>query len=175
MSVHERYFWALDILNIQPDDEVFEIGCGTGIAAELVAKSLKSGKITAIDRSAAVISRAVKRNQPYIAAGVADFQVATLETMRPLEKSFNKAFAFNVSLFWKNPTRELATIASRLSPQGRIYIFHQPPYEITKEIADQTCEQLEKNNFKVIRVAYKNMQPATVSCVQARLKDNALI
>jgi precorrin-6B methylase 2 len=51
MKINERFIWALSVLSLSPDDNVLEIGCGNGILTEQIALQLKSGTITAIDRS----------------------------------------------------------------------------------------------------------------------------
>ena len=55
MAGNERFLWAISILQIQPRDEVLEIGCGGGLLVEQIAARLETGRITAIDRSAAMI------------------------------------------------------------------------------------------------------------------------
>lgn len=174
-TIHERYYWAVEVLDIKKADNILEIGCGTGIAATLVAEQLTTGQITAIDRSAAVIDKARKKNASYIEAGTARFEVASIEDVPAPKLLYDKIFAFNVSLFWKKPNIELQKVASLLKPGGTLYIFHQPPYEITKEIAEQTKQEIEKRGFKVIDILYKDSKPASVSCVVAgrdALKDH---
>lgn len=73
MKINERFIWALTTLNHKPTDHLLEIGCGSGILAELIAARLTRGKITAIDQSAAAIRMAVKRNERFINSGHSDF------------------------------------------------------------------------------------------------------
>jgi SAM-dependent methyltransferase len=49
--VPDRIAWAVDVLSAGPADRLLEIGCGTGVALELVCDRLGDGQITGIDRS----------------------------------------------------------------------------------------------------------------------------
>ncbi|MGH9223125.1 MAG: class I SAM-dependent methyltransferase [Acidimicrobiales bacterium] len=54
--------WAVELLDVAPDDRILEAGCGPGVATALVCERLTTGQITAIDRSAVAIDRAKARN-----------------------------------------------------------------------------------------------------------------
>src|SRR5215203_4347097 len=65
----ERFVWAVDALALDPADRVLEVGCGHGVAVSLVCERLKSGRITAIDRSKKMIEIAARRDRERVAAG----------------------------------------------------------------------------------------------------------
>lgn len=156
-------------MDIQPGDRVLEIGCGTGIAAGLVAEKLQTGSLTAIDRSAQMVQKASARNRSSIADGRAVFMTASIEHVPSGGKPYDKAFAFNVSLFWSEPTRALRALAALLKQDGRLYVFHQPPSEAkTRPIAEATRRLLEAHGYAVQETRYQPMAPATVSCILAR-------
>ncbi|SEM10369.1 Methyltransferase domain-containing protein [Stigmatella aurantiaca] len=156
-------------MDIQPGDRVLEIGCGAGIAAGLVAEKLQTGSLTAIDRSAPMVQKASARNRSSIEDGRAVFLAVPIEKMQSGAKPYDKAFAFNVSLFWGEPSRALRTLSALLKPDGRLYVFHQPPSEAkTRPIAEATRRLLEAQGYAVQETRYQPMKPATVSCVLAR-------
>lgn len=41
--VPERVAWAVDMLNVAPDDQLLEIGCGAGQAVSLICQRLDTG------------------------------------------------------------------------------------------------------------------------------------
>lgn len=167
-AVHagNRFDWALEILRIQPADEVLEIGCGTGIAAAMVAERLASGRIVAIDRSAAMIAKA----QSKCRSEKIRFEAGRLGSAALPARRFSKAFAFNVSSFWMpGAVTELGILRSRLRPDGAFYLFHQPPTSAkTEAIAGKSLPFLEAAGFRVEKVLYGRLPPALASCIIAK-------
>ncbi len=116
------------MLDVRPDDAVLEIGCGGGVAVELVCSRLGIGTILAIDRSPIAIDRATRRNRDCIAAGKAQLRVASLESIDLDPDRFTTIFAINVNLFWvRDAGRELAVLSRALSQGGRLVLFYDPP------------------------------------------------
>jgi cyclopropane fatty-acyl-phospholipid synthase-like methyltransferase len=169
-KIADRIAWAVETLDIQPGDRVLEIGCGHGVAVDLVCEKLTNGSITAIDRSDKMIAAAQKRNQAHIAAGKAHLQATTLAKADFGVARFNKIFAINVSLFWTNPAETLAIVKRYLAEGGALYIFHQPPVEQkTLAVADQLKTILPAHGFTVREVLFKEMQPVESACVVGQI------
>jgi ubiquinone/menaquinone biosynthesis C-methylase UbiE len=168
MKIQERFLWAVEVMDIKPDDTILEVGCGAGIAVTLVATQLKRGTITAIDQSEAMIKKASIRNAAIVASGKAIFIPAALAAAT-LKQKYTKIFAFNVSIFWKDASEELCTVKKLLAPQGKLYIFHQPPpgtaVAFNKTIAATVKANLEKEDFNVVDIQHKRMIPAPVVCI----------
>ncbi|GAA4460590.1 class I SAM-dependent methyltransferase [Phytohabitans houttuyneae] len=127
MNVPDRLRWAVERLDVAPTDHVLEIGCGPGVAADLVCQRLDGGHLLAIDRSPVAIDRATRRNAAHITAGRADFRDTALEELATDER-FDTAFAVNVNLFWtRSPAHELALIRGLLRPGGALHLCYEPP------------------------------------------------
>jgi ubiquinone/menaquinone biosynthesis C-methylase UbiE len=56
-QIPARIRWAVDVMDVQPNDSVLEIGCGPGAGAELICQRLSTGKLFAIDRSESGVDR----------------------------------------------------------------------------------------------------------------------
>ncbi len=150
--VPARLIWAVDVLDVRPDDRVFEIGCGHGVAAGLICERLGDrGHLTAIDRSSKMIYAAAKRNAAHIAVGKATFVTMALEEADALatQEPFNRVFAVNVNVFWtRSPARELKTIAGLLAPGGSLHLFYEPPSDArAAELAETLPEMLSEHGF----------------------------
>jgi len=170
MEKQDRFQWAAEIMDVNPDDRILEIGCGAGVAATILAASLTTGTITAIDQSESMIKKAPTRNAALAATGKAIFIPVSLTNMSTT-KQYTKIFAFNVSLFWKDASKELEIVKKLLAPKGKLYIFHQPPPGVAmafnKTIATKVTKALEQENFTILNIVHKRMSPAPVVCITA--------
>jgi trans-aconitate methyltransferase len=141
--VPARIDWAVRLLDVAPDDEILEAGCGPGVAVALVCRRLAGGRITAIDRSATAIQRATSRNAEHVAAGIASFHQLDLadgeQVRRTLgDRRFDKLFAVNLNLFWVRPAgAEVGLLLELLRPGGALrLIYETPAAERTAQVAE---------------------------------------
>ena len=156
--MHERFRWAVEILKVKPDDYILEIGCGVGFSVEEVAQHLVTGKITAIDKSPAMIEKAIRRNQKNIEQDKAKFVRSELLAFKKHYAKYNKIFCFNVNLFWtgKSITREMSIIISMLLKKGLFYIFYGPMVGVGfDKITSPISKNLEKEKLKVIEFVHQ--------------------
>ena len=123
----ERLRAVVEQLNIRPEDRVLEIGCGHGVAATFVCERLAGGHLTAVDRSPKMIEAATRRNAAHVAAGKAEFLVASLEDLDLGERRFDKVFAVRVGLFHREPERARSLVERWLAPGGEVFAFFDPP------------------------------------------------
>lgn len=175
MADQDRFHWAVKLLDVQSRDEILEIGCGTGIAIEQVADALEGGSVTGLDRSQSQVDKAEKRNAHHIEAGKVTLLAEALADADLPTGRFTKVFAFNVSLFWDRgrASKELQAVRRVLAPNGRLYVFHQPPVEKTEEVLDRTMHTLEDEGFEVVETHLAPMRPASASCVVAVVDASA--
>jgi ubiquinone/menaquinone biosynthesis C-methylase UbiE len=151
-AIPTRVRWAVDSLEIQPDDHILEIGGGRGVAAALVCERLRTGKFVGLDRSATAIAASQDANRTHIESGKARFIKAALADAK-LTDRFHKIFAINVNVFWLGPEKELAVMRRLLAPKGRLYLFYEPPSWLQLKSAAKRCSRhLEEGGFNVERV-----------------------
>ena len=123
----DRLRAVVDRLDLHPGHRVLEIGCGHGVAATLVCERLTTGRLTAIDRSPKMVDAAARRNARHIAAGTAEFLVATLEDADLGGRRFDRIFAVRVGLFHREPARARALAERWLAPGGRLLSEYDAP------------------------------------------------
>lgn len=169
-NASERIAWAVDRLDVQPSDQILEIGCGHGVAVTLVCDRLEKGHILAIDRSDKMIAMARKRNETCEIAGKASFQAVPLRDADFAAASFDKIFAIRVGIFMRgNPARELAIIRAALKKDGRFYIIYDP-FDASEvdALVDNVSVVLMKHDFSIETVHKQNIGGTTVVCVVAQ-------
>jgi SAM-dependent methyltransferase len=163
----DRFGWALETMGIDPTDVVLEIGCGQGVAVSLVCERLADGRMTAIDRSQAIIDQAAHRNREHVEAGSVAFVPVALEHADFGDERFDKAFAINVHLFRKEPAREAEVLRRHLKPNGALYLFqHHPSARRTHAMTDELRTALELSGFTVDILA-TGVGDATKTCLVA--------
>ncbi len=114
-------------MQVRPGDRILEVGCGHGVAADLICQRLTTGRLVAIDRSAKMIAAAVKRNAQHISAGLAEFHVATLEDFDPGKQKFDVVLAARIGLFHREPERAHHIVKQWLKPRGRMIVEFDEP------------------------------------------------
>lgn len=167
VQVPARIRWAVDVLDVRPSDEILEVGPGAGVAVSLICDRLVDGHIMAIDRSAAAVRQASKRNAECIASGKARVVHAEL-TAGSLGRRFDKIFAINVNVFWVEPNGpQLATVAKLLSPEGRLYLFYEAPTPTkASQIVPIVEAALREHGFTT---SIRSSTSPAAKCVEARL------
>lgn len=126
--VPARIAWAVDLLDVAPDDRILEFGCGPGVAVSLVCGRLDGGRITAIDRSSTAIRRTLARNAACVDAGRAVLHQMELAEFAAGPGAFDKAFGVNVNLFWTGEARaECEVLARVLRPGGVVRLVYAGP------------------------------------------------
>ncbi len=164
--VPERLTWAVHLLDVQPGDEILEIGCGPGVAASLVCDRLAGGHLTAVDRSATAIARATARNAAHVAAGRVTFRRAELAGLR-VDQPVDKVFAVNVNVFWTGPAGpELTAVRGLLRPDGVVHLVYgaAPGPGKSDRVAETVAGALARQGF----APEVTTGPSSMICVSGR-------
>jgi cyclopropane fatty-acyl-phospholipid synthase-like methyltransferase len=166
--VPSRIRWAVEVLDVQPSDQVLEIGCGPGAAAEVICAKLVKGKLMAIDRSESGVDRTKRRNAKYVQAGRLTVRQIDLATLRVPVKRLDKVFAFNVNLFWVRACAdEVALLHERVSPGGGVFLFYEATHrDRVPQIVEGASNALASGGFRVSLVENKN--PAVIGILGRR-------
>jgi ubiquinone/menaquinone biosynthesis C-methylase UbiE len=125
--MNSRLVRIVERMRVRPNDRILEVGCGHGVAADLICQRLTKGRLVAIDRSAKMIAAAVKRNAQHISSGLAEFHVVELEDFDPGEQKFDAILAIRVGLFHREPERAERIVKQWLKPRGRIIAEFDEP------------------------------------------------
>jgi SAM-dependent methyltransferase len=155
-SNRQRSRWVVAMLDVQPTEQVLEIGFGPGLAiaalaiaalaiaalaiaalaiaalaiAALAIAALAragTGHVYGVDHSGVMLRQASKRNAAAIRAGRVTLINASADQLPPaLAGPFDAILAVNSLGFWPAPAERLDDLRGRLAPGGRMAIASQP-------------------------------------------------
>jgi SAM-dependent methyltransferase len=167
----DRLAWAVEALDVAPEDRLLEVGCGHGVAVSLVCEQLGGGHITAVDRSAKMIAAARKRTR--IHADKVRFIQSTIEEADLGDETYDKVFAIHVAAL-HGPGPALDVVRERLAPGGRLYLFSQAPGWTSPVPAEQFAAELgdvlDGAGFALERVLIGDFGSAFAAGVVARAR-----
>ncbi len=171
-SNRERNRRTIDLLEIQPDDRVLEIGYGPGLAIQWAAERTVRGKVVGVDHSELMHRQATRRNDRAIRAGRVELHTAPLDAMPVFDGRFDKVFAVNVFLFLPDAVGALVKLAAVMKPGGTIALTFQPRIqgatnEDTRSGGEQLGDSLRVAGFSEVRSEVLPMKPVDAVCVFA--------
>lgn len=136
-----RFDVAIATLDLATHHHVLEFGCGNGALAARIADLVGPGQVTAIDRSATAIARAVTT------APAVRFRHADLASFTS-EHAFDRVVGVNVNLFWTGACdEECAVLRSVLAPGGLVVLVYETPGPVRPEIVERSAGALGAAGF----------------------------
>lgn len=167
-----------DLMSIQENDRIIEIGFGTGNLISRMAKNIDGGRIEGIDFSDTMVSIAQRRNKNHIANGKVKIVEGSFMDMVYEKDSFTKACSVNTLYFWPRPERTADKIAEILTPGGKLFLAFEDIEHLKKRKLSQdvfhlyTTEEvqnllLDAGFSKDISIVSRNKGRSIFHCVVA--------
>ena len=149
--VPDRIRLAVDALDLAPDARVLEVGCGTGVAADLLCALVPDGHVTALDRSATAVGHAEKRLRRWLDAGVADVAERDLARIHRDGRPYDVVLAVDVNVFWTAGAPADAAVArvrDLVADDGVVHLWFEPPDGVDdRGIGERACAALDRGGF----------------------------
>lgn len=157
---------AITMLELQPEDQLLELGMGNGLFVRQLLAEKAGIHYTGIDFSALMVAESTKNNEQTIAAGRCKFINSKVASMPLADQSIDKVFCVNLVYFWRNPELELAEIKRIMKPGARFVIGIRSresmsilpftAFGFTLYNKEELEILLQKNGFKIISVYTEN-------------------
>lgn len=169
-SNRDRNRWTVDLLDIQPNDHVLELGCGPGLALEGCLALATDGFVIGLDHSETMLQQAAARNRSALLAGRLQLRQGSTETLLRSSERFDKIFSVNVVQFLDDKPSLFAAFYDHLRPNGLIATTYMPRGENPSRakawrLAETVRQIMETVGFAQIRIEELPLQPVPALCV----------
>ena len=111
---------TLALMNLQPQDQVLDLGCGSGWLVRRLAALVPKGGVTGIDVSDEMIRRARAASAAVLNVR---FLPGTAEEIPTPADSFTQVLSVESAYYWHDPARGLREIFRVLAPGGAAWIL----------------------------------------------------
>ncbi len=110
----------LDLMGLEPADNVLDVGCGAGWLSRLIAARLPEGRVVGMDVSDEMVHRA---RRAHAELGHALFVVGGVDEIPWEGNFFNRAVSVESAYYWPDPTRGLREIFRVLREGGSAWVL----------------------------------------------------
>ncbi len=117
--------WVLAQLDINPDANVLDVGCGGGANVARLLKRCPDGKVTGMDRSALALDMAHDYNYPDVVDKRCHIIGGNINQLQAAKDLFDLVTAFETIYFWPVIEEGLAEVFRVLKPGGTCVIANE--------------------------------------------------
>ena len=171
--------WLVDLLEVQPDDRVLEVGFGPGVAIELIAARATRGLVAGVDPSDVMVRQATKRNWQAVQDGRVQLRQGSVSELPFPDASFTKVLALHSIYFWPSVEAGLRELYRVLSTGGRLAIgvrMYQPKsglinpsrYGLTDDQVQDITSTLEHVGFRDVETQHRTLRGETITAILGR-------
>ena len=151
---------SIELLNLQTNDYILEIGMGNGFFVKDIFSQNENIKYTGLDYSSQMVIESKKINHSFMEARKANFLHSRADNLPFKESNFDKIFTVNTIYFWKEPSIELSEIKRILKPNAEFIIsirskkfmelFSFSKHNFILYSEKELTDLLEKNQFSIV-------------------------
>ena len=116
---------TLQLLDLEADDDVLEIGYGHGETLSRASETVYKGSLSGIDFSEVMLARASFRNRELIRNGQLDLRYGDSRELSFGCERFDKVYSVHTIYFWDDPVEHLEEAYRVMKPGGCIVIGYR--------------------------------------------------
>jgi ubiquinone/menaquinone biosynthesis C-methylase UbiE len=111
---------TLRLMDLRPGERVLDLGCGSGWATRLLARTVKDGKVVGVDISDEMVrqARAESVEFPDI-----EFRVGSASAIPSDDNAFDKVLSVESFYYYPDQDRALDELFRVMAPNGRLFIL----------------------------------------------------
>ncbi|WP_267641073.1 methyltransferase domain-containing protein [Haloarchaeobius amylolyticus] len=126
---------AIGMLDIEPDDRVLDVGCGTGFATEGLLAHENVDEVWGLDQSPDQLEKAYAKFGKH---GPVHFHLGDAERLPFATDSFDVIWSSGSIEYWPNPVRALREFRRVVKPGGQVLVVgpNYPKTTVMQKVAD---------------------------------------
>ena len=128
--------WAVGMMGIRAADRILDLGCGSGMAIQMMRSIAVDGYVAGVDYSPVMVRQAHRRNAADVRAGRVAVLHGEVSSLPLPNSSYDKVSAVETFYFWPDPLASLREARRVLKPGGLAAIT----MEMSKE-EDPACHK----------------------------------
>jgi SAM-dependent methyltransferase len=127
---------TLELLELQPDDRVLEVGFGHGATMARAAAAVSRGLVAGVDPSLDMCRMAARLNRRAMARGDIELRQAGVEALPYPSGTFDKVFNVHTLYFWPDLIQPFREIARVLKADGRLVVAYRSDSAARREFPE---------------------------------------
>jgi cyclopropane fatty-acyl-phospholipid synthase-like methyltransferase len=169
----DRNRWTVDLLDLEPDDRVLELGPGPGVTLGLILDQVPNGHVVGLDHSPTMLSQCAKRNRKALEQKRLSLLEGEFTRLPELAGPFDKILAVNALQFDGMQAATISRIAHHLAADGTFAVTFQPrgsnpTDEKALAFASRVADLFAEAGLPVTRIETLPLEPVCAVCVLAR-------
>ena len=166
-----------ELLMLQEDDHVLEIGFGTGKLISEMARQTSRGLVEGIDLSRLMVDMAKRRNRKYIAQGRVKIVLGDFDQVEYRDNDFDKICSANTIYFWPDAEYSARKIQRLLRHGGKLVLGFEDKAQLEKRPLNRSVFSMNEKHevaqlltgvgFSDVEIKSKEMNSDIVHCAIA--------
>ena len=157
--------WGLAHLELAPDADVIDLGCGGGRNVAALLKKYPDAIVDGIDYSPLSAEKAIVYNAPSIARKRCTISVGDVSDLQLAPHSYDLATAFETIYFWPGLEKCFAQVAGVLKPGGIFMICNESDgTDDTSLKYEKIIDGMKNYTAEQIEAALRKVGFSSVSC-----------